>query len=223
MTSPRTTTSRTATTPPRPRRATAPAPARAGRLLGYARVSSREQDPAGQVAVLRAAGVGARDVFTDKASGVLRERPGLDRLLLAALPGDTIVVTRVDRLGRSLADLVRLVDELADRQLGIWVVQQNIDSRTDTGRTMLILFGLLAESERAWMLERTRDGLAAPRDAGRVGGRPAVMTADKLTAARGLLATGTSAAAAAAAVGVGRSTLYRALAEQPPPDEQTPA
>lgn len=187
-------------------------PAAAGRLYGYARVSTKTQDLAGQVAQLRVAGVDERDVRTEKGSGAGR-RPVLDELLGELVAGDVLVVTALDRLGRVGRSLLELVDELHDRGIGLRVLQHNLDT-TDpiAGRIILYVFAALAEAERALMVERTRTGLAAARAAGRRGGRPAVMTPERLAVARELVARGATIAEAARTIGVSRPTLSRHLA-----------
>lgn len=181
-----------------------------GHLIGYARVSTTEQDPALQLDALQAAGCGR--VFVEQASGARQDRPELARALDYARPGDTLVVWRLDRLGRSLRHLLELVDELGRRRVGLRSLTEQLDTTSAGGRLVFQVFGALAEFERELARERTMAGLAAARARGRNGGRPPAMTPAKLTAARALLDAGSAPAAAAAAVGVSRSTLYRALA-----------
>lgn len=180
-----------------------------GHLLGYARVSTAEQDPALQHGALQAAGC-AR-VETDRASGALTSRPALDRLLLAVLPGDTVVVWKLDRLGRSLVHLLSIVTDLAERGVGFRSLTEGIDTTTPAGRMVFSIFGALAEFERSLIRERTEAGLAAARSRGRTLGRPSVMTADRTATARTLSAAGTPVSRIAATLGVGRASVYRAL------------
>ncbi|WP_432524209.1 recombinase family protein [Kineococcus sp. SYSU DK006] len=183
-------------------------------LLGYARVSTTVQDPALQQDALRAAGCSY--IWTDTASGALAARPALEEVLNYAREGDTLVVWRLDRLGRSLPHLLTLVDDLAARDVGLRSLREAIDTTTAAGRLVLSVFGALAEFERELIRERTRAGLDAAAARGRRGGRPSVMTPAKLTAARAMLAGGEhTVTAAAAAIGVSRASLYRALREQP--------
>src|ERR1019366_2524852 len=153
-------------------------------LLGYARVSTTEQDASLQLDALKAAG--CLKVFTDKASGSLDRRPQLDRLLDQLRPGDTIVVWRLDRLGRSLKHLIQIVENLADAGVGFKSLTEGMDTTTSGGKLIFSIFGALAEFERALIRERTMAGLAAARARGRVGGGPAVTAAGKIKVARQL-------------------------------------
>jgi DNA invertase Pin-like site-specific DNA recombinase len=180
-------------------------------LLGYARVSTGEQDLALQLDALRAAG--AERVFSDTASGSLRERPELARVLDHLRDGqDTLVVWRLDRLGRSLRHLIETIAELEEREVGFRSLSEGIDTTSPSGRLVFHIFGALAEFERELIGERTRAGLAAARGRGRRGGRPLVITEHKLRVARELLAGGEhTMAQIAGTLGVGRATLYRHL------------
>jgi DNA invertase Pin-like site-specific DNA recombinase len=137
--------------------------------IGLARVSTRDQHPEAQEDALRAAG--CEQVFTDKASGTLARRPGLEKALLIARRGDQIVVTKLDRLGRSLEHLIELSKILQDRGVDLVVLDQGIDTSTPAGRLFFSIIGAIAEFEHALMSERTRDGLAAARARGRTGGQ----------------------------------------------------
>ncbi|MGL5824962.1 MAG: recombinase family protein [Nocardioides sp.] len=176
---------------------------------GYARVSTRTQDVAGQVTQLRAAGVD--HIHTETTTGAGR-RPVLDDLVDQLDAGDILVVTALDRLGRVGRSLLELVDDLAGRDIGVRALHGGIDT-TDpvAGRITLYVMAALAEAERALIVERTRAGLAAARAAGRRGGRPTVMTLDRLTVARQLISDGSTIAAAARTIGVSRSVLSRNL------------
>ncbi|KOU92206.1 recombinase family protein [Streptomyces virginiae] len=185
-----------------------------GHLIGYARVSTDEQEAQLQHAALTDAGC-AR-IFTDKASGKNTNRPELSAALDYLRPGDTLCVWKLDRFARSLIDLVTLVDSLAARGIGFKVLtgaMASIDPNTPDGRLMLQVVGAMAEFERSLIKDRTRAGLDAARAQGRVGGRPAVMDADKLAAAKARKGKGESVTAIAKALGVSRATLYRALSE----------
>ena len=179
---------------------------------GYARVSTAEQDPALQTDALTAAGVDRGRVFVDVASGALTTRPRLEMLLAELRPGDTLVVWRLDRLGRSLAHLVALVAELGERGVGFVSLTEAIDTTTPAGRPLFGVMASLAQFERDVIRERTTAGLAAAKARGRVGGRPPIMTPDKLAVARRMLAEGKSKAAVAKTIGVSRPTLYAHLA-----------
>jgi len=179
-------------------------------LLGYARVSTSQQELALQHDALVAAGC-AR-IFSDTASGALDERRELERVLDHLREGDTLVVWRLDRLGRSLRHLVDTISGLAARDVGFRSLQESIDTTTPGGRLVFHVFAALAEFERDLIRERTRAGLAAARARGRGGGRPSVMTADKLAVAREMYGSGEHTVAAIAAVlGVSRATIYRHL------------
>jgi len=179
-------------------------------LLGYARVSTGAQDHALQHDALNAAG--CLRIFSDTASGALDDRPQLAELLGQLRDGDTLVVWRLDRLGRSLRHLIDTVTGLSDRGVGFRSLQESIDTTTPGGRLIFHVFAALAEFERELIRERTHAGLATARARGRKGGRPSVMTPAKLTVAREMYASREhTIAAIAAVVGVSRATLYRAL------------
>lgn len=173
-------------------------------------MSTSDQNTESQEAALR--GAGCVRVFTDQASGAKADRPQLTAALDYLNAGDTLVVWRFDRLGRSLPHLVEVVRSLGDRRVEFRSLTEAIDTTTPSGRLLFHIAAAFAEFERDLIQERTRAGLAAPRDAGRVGGRPTVMTPDKLTAARPLIhKEGRTHAEAASAVGVSLSSLRRAL------------
>ena len=180
-----------------------------GYRLGYARVSTLEQDPALQHDALRAAGV--ERIFTDQASGALTERPQLTALLEQLRPGDTLVVWRLDRLGRSTSHLIQTVTALEERGIGFASLTEAIDTTTPAGRLLFGVLASLAAFERDLIRERTMAGLAAARARGKVGGRPTSMTADKLAVATRMLTEGRSKATIAATIGVSRATLYTHL------------
>jgi DNA invertase Pin-like site-specific DNA recombinase len=180
--------------------------------LGYARVSTLDQDPALQHDALITAGCDR--IFVDKASGKLASRPALDDLLEQLRPGDAVVVWRLDRLGRSLRHLLETVAGLEQRGVTFVSLMENIDTSTPGGRLVFHLFGALAEFERDLIRERTQAGLAAARARGRTGGRPTVWTADKLRAVKAMQASGGhDVTAMARALGVSRASVYRALRE----------
>jgi len=179
-------------------------------VLGYARVSTPDQDPQLQVDALRAAGCDS-GIWVETASGARQDRPQLAALLAYARPGDVVVVWRLDRLGRSLRHLLDLAAELEQRGIGLRSLGEQLDTTTAGGRLVFAVFGALAEFERELIRERTQAGLSAARARGRSGGRPRLVTPEKAQAARALLDAGHTLAQAAAAVGVGRSTLHRAL------------
>lgn len=143
--------------------------------VGYGRVSTRDQNPDGQRDALAAAG--CDEVFVDAASGKLASRPQLDQaLLVAQRSGDQLVVTKLDRLGRSLEHLIQLSKVLQERGVDLVVLDQGIDTSTSVGRMFFQILGSIAEFEHALMSERTRDGLAAARARGRTGGQKPKLT-----------------------------------------------
>ena len=179
-------------------------------LLGYARVSTRDQDPTRQVDELTRAG--CERIWTDHGvSGTVQSRPEFDALLDYARSGDVIVVTELSRLGRTMRGLVVLVDDLTSQGIHLRSLTQGIDTSSSTGTLLIGLFSALAALEREVLVERTRSGLAAARARGRVGGRPVSVDGERLAAARQLIDSGQSVVSVARTLGVGRSSLYRAL------------
>jgi DNA invertase Pin-like site-specific DNA recombinase len=137
--------------------------------IGYGRVSTRDQNPDAQEDALTAAKCDR--IFVDKASGKLASRPELDKALIAARDGDEFVITKLDRLGRSLKNLIELSERLRDQKVNLVVIDQGIDTSTPAGRMFFQILGAIAEFEHAMIVERTRDGLEAARARGRKGGR----------------------------------------------------
>jgi DNA invertase Pin-like site-specific DNA recombinase len=179
-------------------------------LLGYARVSTGEQSAALQQDALERAG--CFRVFVDVASGARDDRPQLAAALDQLRPGDTLVVWRLDRLGRSLKHLIETVTTLDERKVGFLSLTESIDTTTAGGRLVFHLFGALAEFERDLIRDRTTAGLEAARARGRVGGRPPALTGERLDLARSMYESKQHTVAAIARVlGVGRATVYRAL------------
>lgn len=179
-------------------------------LLGYARVSTDLQNPALQLDALTAAG--CERTWTDHASGAHEARAALAGLLDYARDGDTLVVWRLDRLGRSVSHLVSVVADLQARGVGFRSLSEAIDTTTAAGRFQLHLFAALAEFERDVIRSRTVAGLAAARARGRTGGRPSVMTPDRRDAADELLRRpDATVAGVARALGVSRASLRRYL------------
>jgi len=184
------------------------------RLLGYTRVSTTGQDARLQLDALATVGVEARDVFSDVTSGskAAAQRPGMRRLLEYAAAGDTVVVWRVDRLGRSLIDVLNTVNLLRESGIGIRSVQDGIDPATSSGRLMLNMLATLAEYERELITERVTAGVAAAKASGTRFGRPPVepaVIAEKLAIVNDARAKGRSATDAARLVGWSRATFYR--------------
>lgn len=182
-----------------------------GELLGYARVSTTDQDAALQIDALEAAG--CYRVFVDTASGSLAQRPQLENLLDQLRPGDTLVVWKLDRLGRSIRHLIDQLQDLAARGIGFRSIQETIDTTSPGGRLVFHVFAALAEFERDLIRERTNAGLAAARARGRTGGRPSRLSADQVDTARQLYWAGQMTVTQIGDVlGVSRATVYRALA-----------
>jgi len=144
-------------------------------------------------------------------SGARADRPALAEAIEFARKGDTLVVWRLDRLARSVAHLIEIVNSLETKGVGFASLNETIDTRSSGGRLVLHIFAALAEFERHLIRERTTAGLKAARDRGRVGGRPRLMTGEKLLAARRLVGSGMSAREVAAAIHVSLPTLYRHL------------
>jgi DNA invertase Pin-like site-specific DNA recombinase len=141
-------------------------------LIGYARVSTNEQNLDLQRDALRKAGVRSKNLFTDKITGTKAERPGLEQTLSHLREGDTLVVWRLDRLGRSLKHLIETVTALQGQGVAFQSITENIDTSTAPGQLVFHIFGALAEFERNLITERTIAGLSAARARGRKGGRP---------------------------------------------------
>lgn len=191
-----------------------------GFRLGYARVSTQEQNEALQLDALRAAGCDR--TFTDRASGKLTSRPALDELLTQARPGDTLIVWRLDRLGRSLRHLIDTVGQLEQRGVAFVSLTEAMDTSTPGGKLIFHFMGALAQFERELLRERTMAGLAAARARGRNGGRPTVWTEAKLQTARAMYDSRQHDVATIARVlGVSRASVYRGLALRPTPDPST--
>lgn len=184
-----------------------------GRLIGYARVSTTEQDLRLQLDALNKAG--CVKVFEDKASGARSKRPGLEACVAALEPGDTLVVWRLDRLGRSMPHLVSLVEELLGNGIGFRsLLDGALDTTTASGELMFHIFSSLAQFERRLVQERTTAGLAAARARGRLGGRPAITAADPRVAAAKRLHKDHSLSIddICKTLGISRPTFYRYLA-----------
>ena len=143
-----------------------------GRFIGYARVSTDDQNLRSQIRALKEHGINVRRIYKDKISGARAERPGLDACLAVLQEGDVLVVWRLDRLGRSLKHLIEIVEQLQERGVGLRSLQDGvIDTTTASGQLIFAMFSALAQFERNLISERTRAGLAATRKRGRAGGR----------------------------------------------------
>ena len=173
---------------------------------GYARVSTGDQDVAGQT--MRLTEAGAIKVFSDIRSGKTMERPGLEALLAYARKGDTLSVVRLDRLGRSLGELLTTVAMLKERGIALLSLEERIDTNSAAGELVFHVFGAIAHFERRLIAERTRDGIAAARARGKRHGRHP-LDPEKIAAALELVKAGLSPTVAARQLGLGRSTVYR--------------
>jgi len=179
-------------------------------LIGYARVSTQEQDPTLQLDALQQAGCGK--VFTEKASGAQRQRPQLIATLEYMREGDTLVVWKLDRLARSLRQLIDTIEDLHAREMGFRSLTEAIDTTTSGGKLIFHIFGALAEFERSVIRERTNAGLVSARARGKLGGRPPAWNHDDITAAKALLRDANiNVKQVAQRMGVSLSTLYRYL------------
>ncbi|MGO4203641.1 recombinase family protein [Rhodococcus sp. TAF43] len=180
--------------------------------FGYARVSTRDQNPDHQIDALLAAGVAEEYLFVDKISGKLASRPQLDLMLAKLRAGDEVVVTRLKRIGRSQQHLLELVRWFGEHDVDFVVLEQGIDTSTPGGRLVFHFLAALAEYDREMIVEGTRDGLAAARARGRVGGRPPALSQIQLDQAQHMYDSGKHTVdEIAAAFRVGRATLYRQL------------
>ena len=182
-------------------------------LIGYARVSTDDQNLDLQRDALQKAC--CDKIYTDQQSGVSSDRSGLATVLEVARSGDTLVIWRLDRLGRSLKGLIHLVEKLDRQGVGLKSLQENIDTTTSGGRLVFHLFGALAEFERNLIRERTQAGLSAARARGRQGGRPKLLDTQKRELALRLHQERQhSIADICRLMGISKSTLYNYLAEQ---------
>lgn len=182
-------------------------------FIGYMRVSSNSdrQSTDLQRDALVESGIDPRHIYSDHASGAKDDRPGLAAALSYLRPGDVLVVWKLDRLGRSLSQLLETVANLKDRQIAFRSITEGMDTTTAAGELLFQVFGALAQFERSLIQERVLAGLAAAKRRGRVGGRPIAINAEKLQAIRLALDTGMSKAAVCRNFSVKRSTLIDAL------------
>lgn len=178
--------------------------------IGYARVSTTDQNTDLQVEALKKAG--CERIFTETASGGLRERPELAKAIEYVREGDTLVVWKLDRLARSLKQLIETVEALGERDIGFRSLTEAIDTTTPGGKLVFHVFGALAEFEKSLIRERTMAGLENARRLGRKGGRPRAMTDDDIAAAKALLSSpDITVESVAERLGVSAATLYRYL------------
>jgi DNA invertase Pin-like site-specific DNA recombinase len=178
-------------------------------LVGYGRVSTVDQNHQMQDDALRAAG--CEKLFLETISSGRKDRPQLAAALDYVRPGDTLVVWRLDRLARSLKQLIQTVEDLEHRGIALKSITEAIDTGTPGGRLVFHIFGSIAEFERAIIQERTKAGVAAAKARGRAGGRPAKLIGERAEHARNLLASGSSVSSVARSMGVSRASVHRAL------------
>ena len=183
-------------------------------LIGYMRVSSESdrQSTDLQRDALLAAGVDARHLFEDRASGVKDDRSGQAQALKFVCPGDVLVVWKLDRLDRSLSHLLAIVSTLKNQRVAFRSLTEGMDTTTASGELLFQVFGALAQYERALIQEQVVAGLAAAKRRGRIGGRPLVIVGEKLDTIIGALEAGMSKAAVCRSFGVKRTTLIETLA-----------
>ena len=176
--------------------------------IGYARVSTQDQNLDLQNDALKAAG--CEKIYTDKMSGAKTDRPGLDEILGFIRKGDTLVVWKLDRLGRSLKHLIQVMNQLEEKGIFFKSVQESLDTSTPGGKLIFHVFGALAEFERDIIRERTLAGLAAARARGRVGGRPRKLSKKQVEMARNLMNdVSIPIGEICQTLGVSKATLYR--------------
>lgn len=178
--------------------------------IGYARISTPDQKLDLQIEALQK--IGCSRVFTDIASGAKSDRPGLEEALNYLREGDTLVVWKLDRLGRSLSHLLQVIETLSQRSIQFKSITDSaIDTTTPSGQLMLSMIAALSEFERNLIRERTKEGLEVAKARGRKGGRRPVITDQKLKKAKQLIDKGLTVREAASAINIGKSSLYSAL------------
>jgi DNA invertase Pin-like site-specific DNA recombinase len=179
-------------------------------LVGYGRVSTADQNHQLQEDALRAAG--CDKIYLETISSGKRDRPQLSAALDYVREGDTLVVWRLDRLARSLRQLIHTVEDLDARQIALKSLTEEIDTKTAGGKLVFHIFASIAEFERSLIRERTRAGVAAAKARGRAGGRPAKLNIEQVEHAKNLLAAGSSVSSVARSMKVSRATLHRSIA-----------
>ena len=182
-------------------------------LIGYARVSTARQSESldTQRDALLAVGCDPTHFFSDTVSGSKWQRPGLQKALSYMRPGDTLVVTRLDRLGRSLRETVTTIADLAECDISVRVLEPALDTAKSTDKVVVNVMASLAEWERDLLIARTKEGVAHARSQGRVGGRPRALTDEQERQVRALHAQGENITALSRSFNVSRQTIYRAL------------
>jgi DNA invertase Pin-like site-specific DNA recombinase len=180
-----------------------------GYKIGYSRVSTAEQSHASQEDLLNKVGIDR--IYLDTYTGSKASRPELDKMLSSLRSGDTVVVTRLDRLGRSAKDLLALSSQLEDKGVNLFVIEQSIDTSSAEGKLFFTIISAMAEFERSLISARTKDGLEAARARGRRGGRKPVMTRAKQETAKSMYSNGKYVSEIAKVLCVSRPTVYKAL------------
>ena len=180
-------------------------------LVGYMRVSTEDQTTILQKDALTKYGIDERNIFQDKISGSSKDRPGLNQALDYLQDGDTLVVWKLDRLGRSLAHLIQVITSLKEKNVGFVSITEGMDTTSASGELFFHIFGALAQFERSLIQQRVKAGLQAAKKRGKVGGRPRAIDDEKLEAIKEALLNGMSKATACRTFGVKRSTLIDSL------------
>lgn len=176
--------------------------------IGYCRISTDSQNDSLQLQALKDAG--CEKIFSDVASGSKTDRVGLRECIEFARSGDVIVAWKLDRIGRSLKDLIETVNTLKEREIGLKIITQQLDTTTSSGMLFFYIMGALAEFEKSLIQERTRAGILASRARGRLGGRPKALDKKQIAVAESLYADGkTSISQICKTLGVSRATFYR--------------
>jgi DNA invertase Pin-like site-specific DNA recombinase len=181
-------------------------------LIGYARVSTADQNLDSQIDALKAAG--CKKIYQEKMSGVRDDRPELEKCLDYIRDGDTLVVLKLDRLGRSLHHLVKVVNLLHTKEANFKSLSDSIDTTTPRGRLTFHVMGAMAEFEKSLNADRTRHGLASARARGRIGGRPKALDSEKASLIDQRRSEGVAVTSIAKELGVGPATIYRYLKAQ---------
>jgi len=184
-------------------------------LIGYARVSTQDQNLEPQLSALNK--IGCKKIYQDKISGARNNRPGLQQALDELRKGDTLVVWKLNRLGRTVRGLIELINQLHEKEIHFNSITDNVDTSTPSGRFFFHMMASLAQMERELVAERAKAGLASAKSQGRIGGRKRKMTKSKIESAKKLLASGMSPKDVARNLGVSIPTLYRWIpaSEQP--------
>ena len=185
-------------------------------LIGYARVSTHDQNLDLQLDALTKAGCDEAHIYTDTMSGAKAEREGLETALSHLRAGDTLVVWRLDRLGRTLKQLIELINDFNAHNVGFMSIQEHIDTTTSGGKLVFHIFGALAEFEREVIRERTNAGLKAARARGRLGGRPKALDTKKATQLKAMYKGGAPIADILDLFKISRATLYKYVGAKHP-------